>query len=46
MATLFHFENARFLWLLVLRLVFHDAKIPAAAKSGAQFSSTGDESNG
>ena len=45
-STLFHLENARFLWLLVLRLVFHDAKTPAAAKSAAQFSSTGDESNG
>ena len=30
----------------ILTLVFHDAKIPAGAKNEAQFSSTGDESNG
>ena len=38
------FDNASFLWILVLRLVFHDAKIPAVAKNAAQFSNTGDES--
>ena len=32
--------------MLVLRLVFHDAKTPVVAKSEARSSSTGDESNG
>ena len=39
-------KTARFVWWSILTLVFHDAKTPAAAKSEAQFSSTGDESNG
>ena len=42
--TLFHLKNVIFLFLSVQRLVSHDAKIPAGAKSAARFSSTGDQS--